>query len=150
MKKLWPVLASLLLMTLGVLLYYSSTPYMNLYVAPMLMSIGFEPNGLMLVGMLALIAFIGALIAGFFSVFLFEMVSGGYRPLLMGLVFATPIVAILVSLVVMGYLDGMKLRMEVVWLYLGEVAAVYLAFLLTARLGRSVARRFFAAEAPRS
>ena len=150
MKKLLPVLASLLLMTLGVLLYYSSTPYMNLYVAPIIKSMGFEPTRLILAGMLALIAFIGALIAGFFSVFLFEMVSGGYRPLLMGLIYATPIVVIHLSLVVMGYLDGANVPIEVFWLYLGEVVAIYLAFLLVARVGRGVARRFFAAEAPLS
>ncbi len=147
-NKLLPVLASLLLMTLGVLLYYSSTPYMNLYVAPMIKSMGFEPTKLILLTMLALIAFIGALIAGFFSVFLFEMVSGGYRPLVMGLVYATPVVAIQLAVVVMGYLNGGGMPLEALWLYLGEVLAIYMGFLVTARAGQGVARRFFVPEAP--
>ncbi len=147
-NKLLPVLASLLLMTLGVLLYYSSTPYMNLYVAPMIKSMGFEPTKLVLAAMLALIAFIGALIAGFFSVFLFEMVSGGYRPMAMGLIYATPIVVIHLAMVVMGYLNGSGMPLEVLWIYLGEVLAIYIGFLLTARAGKGVARRFFTPEAP--
>ena len=146
-NKLLPVLASLLLMILGVLLYYSSTPYMNLYVAPMVKSMGFEPTKLVLAAMLALIAFIGALIAGFFSVFLFEMVSGGYRPLVMGLIYATPIVVIHLAMVVMGYLNN-AMPLDVLWLYLGEVLAIYMGFLITAQAGKGVARRFFVPEAP--
>ncbi|WP_457673941.1 hypothetical protein [Thiolapillus sp.] len=149
-NKLLPILGSLLLMSLGVMLYYSSTPYMNLYVAPMVKSLGFEPTRLVLAVMLGLIAFTGALIAGFFSVFLFEMVSGGYRPLFMGVLYATPIVVIHLSLVIMGYVNGANMPLDVLWLYLGEVVAIYLGFLLTARAGQGVARRFFMPEAPAS
>jgi len=147
-NKLLPVLASLLLITLGVMLYYSATPYMNLFVAPMLKSMGFERAELALAAMLALIAFIGALIAGFFSVFLFEMVSGGYRPLNMGLIYATPIVVIHLSMVAMEYLNGGNISLGGLLLYLGEVPVIYIGFLLMARAGSSVARRFFMPEAP--
>ncbi|WP_456446179.1 hypothetical protein [Thiolapillus sp.] len=147
-SKLLPVLASLLLMTLGVMLYYSATPYMNIYLVPVIKSLGIEPTKLTLIGILALVAFAGALIAGFFSVFLFEMVSGGYRPLLMGLIFATPVTAIHLFMIARVYLDGLQVPVDVIWLNLGEMITIYLSYLLTAWAGRGVARRFFATEAP--
>ena len=135
-------------MTLGVMLYYSATPYMNIYLVPVIKSLGVEPTRLILAAILSLVALAGALIAGFFSVFLFEMVSGGYRPLLMGLVYATPVTAIHLSLIAKVYMDGLQVPLDVIWLDLGEMVAIYLGFLLTAWAGRGVARRFFAAEAP--
>jgi hypothetical protein len=146
--KLLPVAASLLLMTLGVLLYYSATPYMNIYLVPVIKSLGVEPTRLILAAVLALVAFVGASIAGFFSVFLFEMVSGGYRPSSMSLIYATPIVVIQLSMIAMAYVNGTNVPLDVFWLDLGEVVAIYLGYLLTAWAGRGVARRFFAAEAP--
>ena len=147
-SKLLPILASLLLMTLGVMLYYSATPYMNIYLVPVIKSLGGEPTRLILAAILSAVALAGALIAGFFSVFLFEMVSGGYRPLLMGLIYATPIIAVHLFLIVKVYVDGLQVPVDVIWLNLGEMIAIYLGFLITAWAGRGMARRFFAAEAP--
>ncbi len=142
------VLAAILLMTLGVMLYYSATPYMNMFVAPMINSMGVESSRLMLWLVMTLIALAGSLIAGFFSVFLFEMVSGGYRPGFMAMLFAVPVVVVHLSFVIMGLIQGQRMPAEVYGLYLGEVAAIFLGYYLTARVGRWVARRFFMTEAP--
>ncbi|WP_457666220.1 hypothetical protein [Thiolapillus sp.] len=142
------VLAAVLLMTLGVMLYYSATPYMNMFVAPMINSLGVESGKLMLWVVMTLIALAGGLIAGFFSVFLFEMVSGGYRPGFMALVFAIPVVVIHLAFVIMGLMQGKQLPAEVYGLYLGEVGSIFLSYYITARVGRWVARRFFMTEAP--
>ena len=143
------VLAAVLLMMLGVLLYYSATPYMNMFVAPMINSLEAQSSEMTLWLLMTLIALAGGLIAGFFSVFLFEMVSNNDRPGLMAILFALPVVIIHLALIILAASQGKSLPMEVYWLYLVEIIAIFLSYYMTALAGHWVGRRFFATETVR-
>jgi len=118
------VLAALVLMILGILLYFSASAFFNVLVIPLLQ--GFSPQQA------------DNMIAWFFSVFLFEMAGGGYRPLAMGVVFSMPVVLVQVYAIIAG-----DMPKAMTMIYLLESLMIVLAYIITAFVGRWVARRFF-------
>ncbi|WP_456377140.1 hypothetical protein [Thiolapillus sp.] len=136
------IAATAVLMTLGLLLYFSAAAFLNVLAIPLLQNLDPQQAEQMIAAVLVVISFIAALIGGFFSVFLFEMAGGGYRPLLMGTVFSLP--AVLVQTYVMV---SRGMAVEMMAIYVLESVVVLLAFVLTAFAGRMVSRRFFSGEA---
>lgn len=143
-SRLLVAIAILLLGTLGVLLYFSASGYLNVFALPALQHVSDKPSPQLIAAVLVLISFLGALIAGFFSVTLFEMTGGGYRPLLMGVLFSLPIILIRVWLVSGGY---STMRGDMVIIYALESVAVLVAYVLMALLGRKIFHRFFSVPA---
>jgi hypothetical protein len=135
------IVAMIILMTLGGLLYFSASAFLNVLVIPLLQDLTPEQADKMIALALVIISFLASLIAGFFSVFLFEMAGGGYRPLLMGTLFSLPVIAVQIYVVIAG-----NMPTEMMVIYLLESLMILLAFVLTAFAGRWVARRFFSNE----
>ena len=132
----------LVLGTLAVLLYFSASGFFNVWVVPMMKDLSPERAHQSIGTVLVLISFVAAFIAAFFSVFLYEMTGGG-RPLLMGIVFALPLILI------QGYvLIGARLEPEMLTIHLVEMVGILLAFIMVAFLGRKVFRRFFSSGGP--
>ncbi|WP_456413373.1 hypothetical protein [Thiolapillus sp.] len=138
----WTIAATVVLMSLGVLLYFSASAFLNVLAIPLLQDLDPEQTDQMIAMVLVVISFLAALIGGFFSVFLFEMAGGGYRPLLMGILFSLPAVLVQTYVVVSS-----GVAIEMMTIYALESSMVLLAFVLTAFAGRSVSRRFFSGEA---
>ncbi len=136
------VLAALVLMILGILLYFSASAFFNVLVIPLLQ--GFSPQQAdnMIALALVIISLLASLIAGFFSVFLFEMAGGGYRPLTMGVVFSMPVVLVQVYAIIAG-----DMPKAMTMIYLLESLMIVLAYIITAFVGSWVARRFFSNRA---
>lgn len=142
-SRLLTAAALLLLATLGVLLYFSASSYLNVLVLPLLQSISDKPSPQMIAAVLVIISFLGALIAGLFSVFLFEMAGGGYRPLLMGILFSLPVILIRVTVTWGGHgVNGGDIAM----IYALESIVVMLAYIVMAWAGYAAFRRFFSGE----
>ncbi len=131
-------LVILALGTLAVLLYFSAAAFFNVWVVPYMQKLAPEQAHRSIGAVLVLISFAAALIAAFFSVFLYEMTGGG-RPLLMALVFSLPMVLIQAYV-----LTGAHLELAMLSIHLVEMAGIVLAFVLVSWLGRRVHRRFFA------
>ncbi|WP_456407085.1 hypothetical protein [Thiolapillus sp.] len=142
-SRLLVVGALLLLATLGVMLYFSAAGYLNVFALPLLQSVSDKPSPQMIAAVLVIISFLGALIAGFFSVFLFEMAGGGYRPLLMGFLFSLPVILIRVSLL---WNSNSSMQGDIAMIYALESLVVLVAYVLMAWMGRWVFRRFFSGE----
>ncbi|WP_456417323.1 hypothetical protein [Thiolapillus sp.] len=138
----WTIAATVVLMSLGVLLYFSASAFLNVLAIPLLQDLDPEQTDQMIAMVLVVISFLAALIGGFFSVFLFEMAGGGYRPLLMGILFSLPAVLVQTYVVVSS-----GVAIEMMTIYALESSMVLLAFVLMAFAGRSVSRRFFSEEA---
>jgi len=134
----WSIVAAIVLMMLGVALYFSASGFLNVYVIPLLQGFDPEQTDRLILIVLVMISFVAALIGGFFSVFLFEMAGGGYRPLLMGCVFALPAILMQMYFVIVGEMPA-----EMMTVYILEALMVLLAFVLAAFAGRMVFRRFF-------
>lgn len=138
-KKL---LVILVLGTLAALLYFSASGFFNVFAVPLMKDLPPEQAHRAIGAVLVVISFGAALIAAFFSVFLYEMTGGG-RPLLMGVVFALPLILI------QGYvLLGARVDPAMLAIHLAEMVGILLAFILVAYLGRRVFRRFFAPAGP--
>ena len=130
-------LVILVLGTLAILLYFSASGFFNVWVVPMMKDLSPERAHQSIGMVLVLISFVAAFIAAFFSVFLYEMTGGG-RPLLMGIVFALPLILI------QGYvLVGTRQGPEMLTIHLVEMVGILLAFVIVSFLGRKVYRRFF-------
>ncbi len=133
-KKLLVILA---LGTLAILLYFSASGFFNVWVVPMMKDLSPAQAHQSIGVVLVLISFVAAFIAAFFSVFLYEMTGGG-RPLLMGILFSLPLILI------QGYvLIGARLEPEMLTIHLVEMVGILLAFVVVSFLGRKVFRRFF-------
>lgn len=137
----WTMAAAVVLMILGVALYFSASGFLNVFVIPLLKDLSPEQAGRLIMFVLVAISFIAALIGGFFSVFLFEMAGSGYRPLLMGFLFALPAVLVQLYVVIVG-----EMPTEMTVVYILESVMILLAFIIAAFCGRMVFRRFFSAE----
>ncbi len=137
----WSIAAAAVLMVLGVALYFSASGFLNVFVIPLLKGLSPEQAGQLIMIVLVVISFIAALIGGFFSVFLFEMAGGGYRPLLMGFLFALPAALLQIYVVIIGEMPA-----EMAVVYILESVMILLAFIIAAFSGRMVFRRFFSAE----
>ena len=123
--------------TLAVLLYFSASGFFNVWAVPLMKQLSPERAHQSIGMVLVAISFAAALIAAFFSIFLYEMTGGG-RPLLMGTLFALPLILI------QGYvLVDARLEPVMLTIHLVEMAGVLLAFILVSYLGRKVFRRFF-------
>ncbi len=128
----------LILGALGVLLYFSAAAFFNVWIVPFMQELAPEQAHRSIGPVLVLISFVAALIAAFFSVFLYEMIGGG-RPLLMGVLFALPMILIQVYV-----LTGARLELAMLSIHLVEMVGIVAAYLLIAFFGRWVHRRFFA------
>lgn len=133
-------LVILVLGTLAVLLYFSASGFFNIWVVPMMQQLSPEKAHENIAFVLVGISFLAAFIAAFFSVFLYEMTGGG-RPLLMGVLFALPVILIQLYAVL-----GSRVSSTMLTIYLVETLGVLLAFVLVSFLGRRAFRRFFDAE----
>ena len=131
------VIVVLVLGTLGVLLYFSASAYFNVLVVPMMQGMDQEAAHRSISAVLVAISLGAAVIAAFFSVFLYEMTGGG-RPLLWGLLFALPLILIQGYMLLQSRLDAAMLS-----IHIGEMLGILLAFLAVSWLGRAVFRRFF-------
>ncbi|HIE54578.1 MAG TPA: hypothetical protein EYP90_05265 [Chromatiaceae bacterium] len=132
------ILVILVLGTLAVLLYFSAAGFFNIWVVPMMQQLSPETAQKNINFVLVGISFLAALISAFFSVFLYEMTGGG-RPLLMGVVFALPVILIQLYVVFDHQLSSTMLA-----IYLVETLGALVAFVLVSFLGRKAFRRFFA------
>ena len=131
------VLVILVLGTLAILLYFSASGFFNIWVVPMMKDLSPAQAHQSIGVVLVLISFVAAFIAAFFSVFLYEMTGGG-RPLLMGILFSLPLILI------QGYvLIVARLEPEMLTIHLVEMVGILLAFVVVSFLGRKVFRRFF-------
>lgn len=128
----------LVLGALAVLLYFSASGFFNIWAVPLMQKLSPEQAHQNIAMVLVGISFLAAFISAFFSVFLYEMTGGG-RPLLMGILFALPVILIQLYVVF-----GSRLSPEMVTIYLVETVGVLLAFVLVSFLGRRAFRRFFA------
>ncbi len=131
------LLAIALLMTLGTFLYFSAAAFLNVWVVPKMQSLSTQAAHQSVLPVLIAISFVAALIAAFFSVFLWEMTGGG-RPLLWGVLFALPMVVVQTWLIL-----AKRLAPEMALLFGLEMAGILLAFVLLSYGGRWVYRRFF-------
>lgn len=138
----WIIAATVVLMVLGVLLYFSASAFLNVLAIPLLQNLAPEQTGQMIAAVLVIISFVAALIGGLFSVFLFEMAGGGYRPLLMGFVFSLPAVLVQGYVVISSGIPAAMMAIHIL-----ESMVVLLAFVLAAFAGRMVFRHFFSGEA---
>lgn len=126
-----------LLMTLGTFLYFSAAAFLNVWVVPKMQALSSQTAHQSVIPVLIAISFAAALIAAFFSVFLWEMTGGG-RPLLWGVLFAVPMVAIQTWLIL-----AKRLAREMALLFGLEMVGIVAAFVLLSYMGRWVHRRFF-------
>ncbi len=129
-----------LLMTLGTFLYFSAAAFLNVWVVPKMQSLSTQAAHQSVIPVLIAISFLAAVIAAFFSVFLWEMTGGG-RPLVWGVLFALPMVLIQTWLIL-----AKRLAPEMALLFGLEMAGIVLAFLLMALGGHRVHRRFFSSS----
>ena len=126
------VLVILVLGTLAILLYFSASGFFNVWVVPMMKDLSPAQAHQSIGVVLVLISFVAAFIAAFFSVFLYEMTGGG-RPLLMGILFSLPLILI------QGYvLIGARLEPEMLAIHLVEMVGILLAFVVVSFLGRTL------------
>ncbi len=138
---LWmKVLAFLLLVPLGWVLYFSGSALFNVWAVPMMQGLSPEQAHQGIVPVLVGISFLAASIGAFFSVFLYELIGGG-RPLLAATLFALPLVG-----AQLYALWGKRLTTDMVAVYLIEMVMIWFAYLLLSYLGRAVRRRFFSSR----
>ncbi len=131
------IIAIILLLSLGVVLYFSASGFFNVLLVPRIVASLSAQDMLSARAFILLISLASALIAGFFSVFLFEMISD-WRPWLSGLLFALPV---MILSAVFASISGISA--DVIFLYLQQFAVIIAAYLLMAYVGRYTGRRFF-------
>ena len=127
------------LLVLGVMLFFSASAFFNMVLIPRVVHALSADDVIGAKTFIVFISVISALIAAFFSVFLFEMISN-WRPWLSGFLFALPV---MLSLSLFAGISG-GLTLDVLLLYVLQFIGILLAYWLMSFLGRGVGRRFFA------